>query len=155
MNMLPSKYILPFVVIAALFCSCEKKVPDPATVRDAVDKAVYPYIAMGANVGVIVGVIKDGKKQIFSYGEKEPGGPEQIEPASVLEIASITKTFTAIALADMHLRGELNLDDPIEKYLPAQGKDPLLQWKKDYPPAPGKPYVGTPQAAFQHGRRCL
>ena len=130
MNTLPSKSILLFVIIAALFCSCEKKVPDPVTVRDAVDKAVYPYIATGANVGVIVGVIKDGKKQIFSYGEKEPGGPEQIEPASVLEIASITKTFTAIALADMHLRGELNLDDPIEKYLPSQVKIPSFNGKK-------------------------
>lgn len=130
MNMSLFKYALPLVIIAALFCSCEKKVPEPTTVSGVVDNAVYPYIATGANVGVVVGVIKDGKRQIFSYGEKEPGGLEQIEPTSVLEIASITKTFTAIALADMHLRGELNLDDPIEKYLPAQVKIPSFNGKK-------------------------
>ena len=123
------KYSLLFV-IAALCCSCEKKVPAPTTVKDAVDNAVYPYIVTGANLGVIVGVIKNGKRQIFSYGEKEPGNPDQIEPTSVLEIASITKTFTAIALANMHLRGELDLDDPIEKYLPAEVKVPSFNGKK-------------------------
>ncbi|MGN7889854.1 serine hydrolase domain-containing protein [Dyadobacter endophyticus] len=124
------KYALPFVIITTLFCSCEKKAPEPTTVGEAVDNVVYPYIATGANVGVIVGVIKDGKRQLFSYGEKEPGGREQISPTSVLEIASITKTFTAIALADMHLRGELNLDDPIEKYLPLHVKIPSFNGKK-------------------------
>ncbi|MGG7664137.1 serine hydrolase domain-containing protein [Dyadobacter sp. BHUBP1] len=124
------KYSLLFILIAALCCSCEKKVPAPRTVKEAVDHAVYPYIATGANVGVIVGVVKDGDRQIFSYGEKEPGAPDPIEPTSVLEIASITKTFTAIALANMHLRGELNLDDPIEKYLPAEVKVPSFNGKK-------------------------
>jgi CubicO group peptidase (beta-lactamase class C family) len=128
--MLSIKYILAFSIAIGLFCSCEKQVGEPASIREAVDNAVYPYIATGANVGVIVGVIKDGKKQIFSYGEKEPGGTEQIASTSILEIASITKTFTAIALADMHTRGELNLDDPIEKYLPAQVKVPSFHGKK-------------------------
>ena len=130
MKMSLFKSPLSFIILAALFCSCEKKVPEPTTVKEAVDNAVYPYIATGANVGVIVGVVQNGKRQIFSYGEREPGGPEQIGPESVLEIASITKTFTAIALASMHLRGELNLDDPIEKYLPQQVKVPSFNGKK-------------------------
>lgn len=130
MNMSLSKYLLPFIITAALLCSCEKDVPEPATVAAAVDNAVYPYIATGANLGVIVGIVKDGKRQIFRYGEKEPGSREEIQASSVLEIASLTKTFTAIALADMHLRGGLNLDDPIDKYLPSAVKVPSFNGKK-------------------------
>jgi len=37
---------------------------------------------------------------------------------TVFEIASITKIFTALLLADMVLRGEVELDDPAAKYLP-------------------------------------
>ncbi|HTI03760.1 MAG TPA: serine hydrolase, partial [Gemmatimonadales bacterium] len=38
---------------------------------------------------------------------------------AVFEIGSITKVFTASVLADMVARGEVRLDDPVAKYLPA------------------------------------
>jgi CubicO group peptidase (beta-lactamase class C family) len=38
---------------------------------------------------------------------------------TVFEIGSITKIFTSLLLADMTLRGELKLDDPVGKFLPA------------------------------------
>jgi len=38
---------------------------------------------------------------------------------SLFEIGSITKVFTALLLADMAARGEVRLDDPVAKYLPA------------------------------------
>src|SRR5690606_1090005 len=38
---------------------------------------------------------------------------------SVFEIGSITKVFTTVLLADMAARGELALDDPVAKHLPA------------------------------------
>ena len=38
---------------------------------------------------------------------------------TVFEIGSITKPFTAVLLADMHLRGEVDLDDPLSRRLDA------------------------------------
>lgn len=113
-----------------LLYSCEDKAPVPATIEEAVTNAVDPYIVTGANVGVIVGVIKNGSKTILSYGEKELGTGDKITSKSVLELASITKTFTAIALADLHFRNSLNLDDPIEKYLPSHVKVPSYNGTK-------------------------
>ena len=40
------------------------------------------------------------------------------------EIGSITKVFTALILADMANKGEVSLDDPASKYLPAGHKMP-------------------------------
>jgi len=42
----------------------------------------------------------------------------------VFEIGSITKVFTASILADMVTRGEVRLDDPVAKYLPASAHIP-------------------------------
>jgi len=36
----------------------------------------------------------------------------------VFEIASITKVFTTLLLADMALRAEVRLDDPVARHLP-------------------------------------
>ena len=36
---------------------------------------------------------------------------------TVFEIGSITKAFTGVLLADMHLRGEVSLDDPLSHHL--------------------------------------
>lgn len=104
--------------------------PAPTTIQEAVDQVANPYIARKKNVGVIIGVIKNGEKTIHSYGEKTIGSGEKLTAQSIFEIASLTKTFTATALADMHLKGVVNLDDPIEKYLPVSVRVPSRNGKK-------------------------
>src|SRR5258705_10029817 len=47
-----------------------------------------------------------------------------VDSNGVFEIGSITKTFTATALADMVVRGEARLDDPVARYLPASAHIP-------------------------------
>ncbi len=73
------------LLISVLFTwSCKRKEPKPATIQEAVDNIVNPYVALGADVGIIVGIIKDGEKIIYSYGETEPGSREKISAQSVL-----------------------------------------------------------------------
>ncbi len=45
-------------------------------------------------------------------------------PDTVAEIGSLGKLFTAFLLADMVERGEVALNDPVQKYLPASVKVP-------------------------------
>ena len=52
------------------------------------------------------------------------GGIGPVGPDTLFEIGSITKTFTSLLLADMVVKGEVKLDDPISKYLPAGVKAP-------------------------------
>jgi CubicO group peptidase (beta-lactamase class C family) len=40
---------------------------------------------------------------------------------TIFEIGSITKAFTGVLLADMQLRGEVALDDPLSRHLPGPG----------------------------------
>ncbi len=47
------------------------------------------------------------------------GTSRPLDPHSLFEIGSVTKTFTATILATMVLDGSVKLDDPVAKYLPA------------------------------------
>ena len=70
------------------------------------------------SIGIVVGVIGAAGRRIVSYGQVDEGDPRPLNGDTVFEIGSITKLFTSLLLADMTVRGELALDDPVGKYLP-------------------------------------
>ncbi|MGD9648099.1 MAG: serine hydrolase [Pirellulales bacterium] len=55
----------------------------------------------------------------FFYGHVDDAGQRVPDRQTLFEIGSVSKTFTALLLADMVVRGELSLDDPVQKFLPA------------------------------------
>lgn len=72
----------------------------------------------GATPGLVLGIIEaDGSARVFTAGSGGPDTPP-LGPRSVFEIGSINKTFTGVLLADMVIRGEVALDDPVSKHLP-------------------------------------
>jgi serine-type D-Ala-D-Ala carboxypeptidase/endopeptidase len=75
-------------------------------------------------VGLVVGIYKGGDTQIIAYGETEKGSGTAPDGDTIYEIGSISKAFTGVLLADMVERGEANLNDPVQKYLPASTKMP-------------------------------
>src|SRR5580700_7453008 len=75
-------------------------------------------------VGIVVGVIDPHGRRIVAYGAPEKGDKRPLDGDTLFEIGSITKVFTALLATDMAQRGEVKLDDPIQKYLPATVKIP-------------------------------
>ena len=70
-------------------------------------------------VGIVVGVIDASGRRIVSHGVRAKGDPRPLDGDTVFEIGSMTKVFTSLILADMVRKGEVKLDDPLQKYLPA------------------------------------
>ena len=68
---------------------------------------------------IIVGVVTPNGTQVSGYGNVSNINPSTVDGNTVFDIASISKTFVAIILADMVNQGMVKLDDPVEKYLPA------------------------------------
>ncbi|MFT7452482.1 MAG: D-alanyl-D-alanine-carboxypeptidase/D-alanyl-D-alanine-endopeptidase, partial [Patescibacteria group bacterium] len=66
----------------------------------------------------VVGVIDSDGTHFYSYGVKSLETKEAVDEHSVFEIGSISKTFTGILLADMVVKKELKLEDPLQKHLP-------------------------------------
>ena len=53
-----------------------------------------------------------------------------VNQSTLFNIGSITKTFTTLLLADMATQGIVNLNDPIDKYLPSSVKVPEFNGTK-------------------------
>ena len=81
-------------------------------------------------VGIVIGLVDEHGTSIVSYGKLDNGTDQQIDGDTLFDIASITKPFTGLLLQDMIERGEMRLDDPVAKYLPATVKMPTRDGKE-------------------------
>ena len=69
-------------------------------------------------VGLAAIVVQGDTVRIITHGAMSVNKAEPITPDTLFEVGSITKTFTALLLADMVIKNEVKLDDPVEKWLP-------------------------------------
>ena len=81
-------------------------------------------------VGMVAAVIEPSGTRVIAYGKPAKDDARPLGGDTVFEIGSITKVFTALLLADMAQHGEVKLDDPIAKYLPAGVKAPERNGKQ-------------------------
>lgn len=83
----------------------------------AVAAILRQRVESGKTPGIVVGIFDAAGTRFVSHGTGAPGRAA-LDSATLFEIGSITKTFTGAILADMVVRGEVALDDPVAKYLP-------------------------------------
>ncbi|NEA45292.1 serine hydrolase domain-containing protein [Streptomyces sp. SID10815] len=67
---------------------------------------------------VTLAVLHAGDERLWCHGRRHRDGPPAT-PATGHEVGSVTKTFTALLLAEMAACGQVRLDDPLERHLPA------------------------------------
>jgi D-alanyl-D-alanine-carboxypeptidase/D-alanyl-D-alanine-endopeptidase len=77
--------------------------------------------------GMVAGLCDRHGQRVLTQGEADNGGP--LDGDTVFEIGSLTKLFTALALADMVVRGQMAMDDPLGRYLPADVRVPDFDGK--------------------------
>ena len=70
--------------------------------------------------GLAVGVLADGSTA--TYGVGRIGAQGAAAAHTLLQIGSVTKTFTAVALADAVCRGELRLSTRLADVLPRRAR---------------------------------
>jgi D-alanyl-D-alanine-carboxypeptidase/D-alanyl-D-alanine-endopeptidase len=93
----------------------------------AVQTATIDFMLTHKLMGVSIGLVKDGKKYSYNYGTIEKGKSSLPTSHTTFELASVTKTFTGILLAQAVLDKKINLTDDIRKYI--DGDYPNLQYK--------------------------
>lgn len=74
------------------------------------------------SLGYVCGIEDTGSPRLISVGQSDAENGRPLDGDSVFEIGSITKVFTALLVADMTLRGEVALTDPVAEYLPPKGR---------------------------------
>jgi CubicO group peptidase (beta-lactamase class C family) len=90
-------------------------IPDP--VASGIDRLVSAQIRDAAIPGAAVAVIRGEKVlMVRGYGHDSTGRP--VTGDSLFRIASLSKSFTALAVMQLVDAGRLGLDDPVQQHLP-------------------------------------
>ncbi len=84
------------------------------TVLDSVPDAMARFHVPG----VAVGVLHDGVEDIRTFGVTSIDNPLPVQPNTLFQIGSITKTITATALMRLREQGKIDLEAPVRRYLP-------------------------------------
>lgn len=83
-----------------------------------------------SKAAIVVGFVDPNGTRIFSFGNMSAAHNTPVNQNTFFDIGSITKTVTTLLLADMATQGIVNLNDPIEKYLPTSVKVPEFNGTK-------------------------
>ncbi|HTJ10834.1 MAG TPA: serine hydrolase domain-containing protein [Dinghuibacter sp.] len=84
-----------------------------------VDAIIQRVMTQDAIPGMAVAVIKDGNVLYQqAYGVRSIDGSAKTDVHTAFSIGSVSKAFTAIGLMRLVQAHQLNLDDPIKKYMP-------------------------------------
>jgi CubicO group peptidase (beta-lactamase class C family) len=86
---------------------------------EAIDGAVRRELERSRQPGLALGLTdRDGTLALRSYGLAELASERPVTADTLFEIGSIGKTFTAIALLRLTDEGRIDLEAPVDRYLP-------------------------------------
>src|SRR6185295_8402448 len=71
--------------------------------------------------GSAAGIVVDDECVTAAVGVTNVEAPSPLDAATLFQVASITKTFTAAAIALLVEEGKVGFDDPVSKHLPELG----------------------------------
>ncbi len=117
-------------LLLALLTTANAFAQESITITDAVKESIHQRVDRGRNVGIVIGVVGPDVVEYYGYGTTSVDRDQVPDEHSVFEIGSISKVFTTIMLADMVVKGEVQLDDPVQKYLPDSVRMPTRDGKK-------------------------
>ena len=93
--------------------------PSAATaLDDAPTDALLRARLQDRGVGLLAVQVQGERVDVSVQGRSRADAPEALHSDALFEIGSITKTFTALLLADAVVRRQLALTDPVESALP-------------------------------------
>src|SRR5688572_28157096 len=100
---------LSATILAAFGTAAETPLPSDRRIQEILDGRV----AEGRAAGIVVGIIEpDRTRRVFASGNSGRNGVP-LNGDTVFEIGSATKVFTSALLADMVLRQEVSIIDPV------------------------------------------
>ncbi len=98
------------------------EVVDAGAVKQ-IDSTLQSFVDQGKVAGVSALIYEKGREKYFhafGYADREAKIP--MARNTIVQIFSMTKPITGVALMSLFEKGAFKLDDPLEKYLPEFGK---------------------------------
>lgn len=113
--------VFPLLLLLAAFGAgpSESENPKPAQYFQTQLEDLVPALLKDGPPGMAIALIEDGQvvyQKGFGWADKETG--VKVTPETVFNIGSISKTLTAWGVMQLVEEGKIDLDAPIEAYLP-------------------------------------
>lgn len=84
-----------------------------------IDSTLQSFVQQGRVAGASALIIEKGKEAYFgAYGDADSEAGKMMDRNTIVQIYSMTKPITGVALMQQFELGKFQLDDPLEKYLP-------------------------------------
>ena len=93
------------------------------SVLPEVDRLFEHFASERKIPGLVWGVVIDGHlAHVGSTGVRDRASGMAVDTGTVFRIASMTKSFTALAVLKLRDEGKLSLEDPVSKWIPEFGR---------------------------------
>ena len=84
-----------------------------------IDRLMRDFAERSRVPGMAYGIVVDGRlAHVGTAGYRELSSRAPVDTATVFRIASMSKSFAAVAILQLRDAGRLSLDDPAERYVP-------------------------------------
>ena len=112
--------IVAITVLAASAGSAQAPAPLPADTIVKIEKAITSFMAQQNIPGMTIAIVHDNQIRFQrGYGMAEVENFVPAKALTVYRIASVSKALTAVAAMQLVEKGKLDLDAPIQKYVPS------------------------------------
>lgn len=119
MKRAPIALCVPLLGLVAFGGSVPGRRESPVSGWPAVEQIFHQQVRAAGIVGSSVVFVRDGSIAGAAIdGYQELATRRAVDRDTIFHWASITKTFTGIAIMQLRDRGRLTLDDPVVKYVP-------------------------------------
>ena len=103
--------------------------------------------------GVAFGIVKNGQVTVRGFGVTNLDDPQPVTPDTVFALASISKTVTATAMMRLVEQGKVDLNAPVQQYLPDFKVQDDAATPRRHDLAPADAHAGLGRPALGGGSR--
>jgi CubicO group peptidase (beta-lactamase class C family) len=106
-------------------------------------QALQRHIDAGDIAGVVAAVVRDGKLvYLEALGHRELESASRMPADALFRVYSMTRPITALGILMLHDEALLNLDDPVQRYLPQFADQAVLRSPDSADAGERRPRVG-------------
>jgi CubicO group peptidase (beta-lactamase class C family) len=106
------------VTVAGAQTLVQSQMPEIDPLLQELGEQVQQLMRDSAVPGVAVGVRLDGQDHSAGFGVTNLEYPQPVDGGTLFQVGSITKTFTGTAVMMLAERGLVDLDVPVQRYVP-------------------------------------
>jgi methyl acetate hydrolase len=131
------------VLALAAFAPCQVNAQNRLRDSADIDRYLAGVIA-GTQIPGVVAMVADTDGVLYTgaFGKQDTAQNIAIKPDTIFSIASMTKPITSTAIMMLIQQGDIGLEDPVSKYLPAFASERVIE---NFNPA-DKTYTSRPAA---------